>query len=221
MCGPGFGGFFRGACATPELPTAEEYGNAEGAVVIGTFGVERLVERYFASMKFLRPLLQLAFRILAARAEFKACNLKTDELVDGMAGRVEASVEIGCADECLKGILKHGPAGFGVMLPVGIADLQVFPKLPLIGGAGEVFAIDDGCARPVEGSLVGLGEFGVECLGDDEVEHGVAKKLQALVIPPRAAAARMGERLLEQGRIVERVPCDRVDESFVGLCHLV
>lgn len=204
-----------------ELPTAEEYDNAEGAVVIGTFGGEGLVDRNLTGMEFLRPLLQLAFRILAAGAEFEALNLRAEELLDGMAGRLETSVEIDCADECFKGIFKHGPARVGVVLAVGIANFQVFSELPLIGGAGEVLTIDDGCARPIEGSLVRFGEFGVECLGDDEIEHGVAEKLQPLVVPPGAIAARMGESPPSQSRIFEAVACDGVAERFVVLCHSV
>jgi hypothetical protein len=97
-----------------------------------------------------------------------------------------------------------------MVLPVGFAHLQMFPELPFLGGTGEIPAIDNASACAVEGAFIRLGKLVEEFLGDDEVEHGVAEKLQALVIVLWSVAARMREGLLEQGWVFEGVLLCRV-----------
>src|SRR5262249_14124171 len=58
-------------------------------------------------------------------------------------------------------------------------------------------------------ALVGLGKGAKEHVGDDEAEHVVAEKFEALVTAGAIARARergnMGQRLFEQGRVAKAI----------------
>ena len=209
--GLGFGGLFGGAGAAAEFVACKEDGGAVGALVVGSFGGEIFVDGNFAGVVFLGPLLEPTFGVLAARAQFEGIDLIAKDVGDGLAGGRETTIEINRSDEGLKGIFEHGLARIGVVLAVGFAHFEVFSELLVVCRAGYVFAVDDAGAGAVEGTFVGVGEFCVEFLGDNEVEHGVAEKLQALVVASGAIAAGVREGLFEQGGIFKAVPRNRVD----------
>ncbi len=101
---------------------------------------------------------------------------------DGFACGFGSAIKIDGADDCFEGIFQHRFTWFGVVLAVGLAHFEV-RRQPLVGrDSGQCLAVDEAGAAAIQRTFIGLGEFCVERLCDDEVEYGVTEKFEALVI---------------------------------------
>ena len=209
-----FGRFFGAARAATKFFAAEEDAGTIDAVVVGSLRRELFVGGHFAAMVLLRPLLQFPFGVLAASGQFDRIDLVAEEGKDGVASSFQPTIEVDCADKGFEGVFEHGLARFGVVLVVGIADFEVFAEILAHSHAGEGFAVDDASAAAIERALVGLGEFGIEGICYDEVEHGVAEELEALIIAARTVATGVGEGELEQGLVLKVMIRNRFVRHF-------
>ena len=121
--------------------------------------------------------------------------------MDEAPGRLEAAVQVDGSDHGLEQACTH--RGGELHLAQALADAQAGGQAEPIGGLGQGGARDHVALAHGQLTLRQVGPGAEELLRHDEVEDGIPEELQALVVP--RPGARMGQRLLEQGRVHERV----------------
>lgn len=127
-------------------------------------------------------LLQPCLMVGPARAELNGLGDRlAPESKNEFLGVVEAAVEIHRADDCFERIGEDGLLVGTTRGSLAFAQQQGRAEVEASGDVGQADRVDD--AGPELGQLTfgKLGIPGIDLVGNDHAQHGVAKKLQALV----------------------------------------
>jgi len=128
---------------------------------------------------------------------------------DDAAHSDEVAIEIHGTDERFEGVGQSGGALASAIGFFAASHHEVFADANALGQDAQPFAGDDAGADLGELAFAEALVLVEEVLGEDELENGVAEKLQALIIEMVAlgfvAEAGMGERFRQEERIAEFV----------------
>ena len=151
----------------------------------------------------LQPLLKLGFGVFAHRAHLRIDFDIAKQMAHQRGCRVIAGIQVHRTDHRLHGIGQDGRALPSAGFQLTLAQTQHGRQAQLIGQHHQRVLLDQigPCARQV--AFGQARQLAVEQVGNGEVEHRVAQKLQPLVVIRRKAAVR--ERLLKQRRLSEGV----------------
>src|SRR5262245_23751784 len=200
------GGAFRAAEPLRRRKVGKLDGHAKFRIMVGTLALDLTVGRCRQAAR-LRPLLQHRLRI-AQRPGGRAHALAPEPLDQRGGGRIPA-VDEHRSDHRLAdvGQDRDAAAAAGISLRRAEPDRRAEVDRPPHIGAG-LLAYQVG-KTPRHLAFIRLGEGAKQHVGHHEPEHVIAEKLEPLVgagaVARTGQRGNVGERLLEQGRVVETV----------------
>lgn len=209
MGGGFFGGFFgRAAAAADEFIQKVNDGFVfAGVVIAGDVG--GLVAQGVVTVKVLDFFLEAALGVFAGAGAGEAFLEGAVEGEHDATGGGVFTVQIHGADEGLEGVFEGGVAGAAAGVLFAEAEAEVGGEIDLAGELGEEAAAGEHGAALGKGSFPLGGVEEEEGFGDNELEHGVAKELETLVIFDArklfGKERRVGEGALEQGSVGKSV----------------
>ena len=153
----------------------------------------------------LRPFLKLGLGIL--RRPHCRAHQRPPETMDEAPGRIQTAIQIEGGDHGLAAVGQQARIAGATGFLFAPRNLDKGTQINLLRHVREGIAADQKRKPAGKGSFIFAGIGLVEKLRNDEPEHAVAEKLQALI--RRATAAGMAgdtgvrQRLLKQGRVGE------------------
>lgn len=209
MGGGFFGGFFgRAAAAADEFIQKVNDGFVfAGVVIAGDVG--GFVAQGLVAVKALDFFLEAALGIFAHTGGGEAFREGSVEGEHNATGGGVSTVQIHRADEGLEGVFEGGVAGAAAGLFFTEAEAEVGGEIDLAGELGEETAAGEHGAPLGKSSFPLGGVEEEEGFGDNELEHGVAKELETLVVLDERGLPgkerRVGEGALKQGSVGKSV----------------
>ncbi len=122
-----------------------------------------------------------------------------ESLLNDVTSRIEARVEIDCAENRLKRISQYRIAPVSATLTLTSTQVEMLTKTELRGYLGKCRIVDQRCPQATQVSFRSIWMCSEYNLRYHEVENGVAEKLEALVVVTRRTT--VSQRKLKELRI--------------------
>ncbi len=189
-------------------------GALEDAVVLGSGNGDDRVLGGFGGLG-LEELLQPALGIGDVGGDDERVEGVLEEAHDEAPGAVVAGIDEHGPDDGLEGVGDGGGALAAAAGFLAAAQDEVGAELECVSVLGEGGAIDELGTGLGQGALAEVGVVLVEPCGDDDLDDGVAKELEALVVqlarPLFMGDGGMGEGEAQEGGIAEAMAQRRLE----------
>lgn len=206
-----FGVFLAAPGAPTELGAAPGDGSDEVFRVIRPLRTDDLID-WRLHAHGLNEFLKLSLGIGIQLAAIQCFEIFGKEPCGKLVGSVGSRIEVDGTCDSFEGI---GEGGFAVPAAVGLftaPEVQVGAESDAAGDARQGLSGDELGTCLGQHAFVGLGEALIEQMGQSELEHGIAKEFEALIVGMYALVfithASVRERELEQRGIAKGVAYD-------------